>query len=191
MNKIAESLTSYVIYKGTIKETDRNVYEYGFTIMMELGLFVLASLFIMLHLHMFAEGILFFLIFSPLRSYAGGLHLEKYHSCLILSCLTFYGILLLVKNFCFPVYLSFIAICLLELAVYALYPVENANRKVNEEESAYFRKKLKRFLFLDMLISATCVALKKDRYVFLITVIFLIVMLTMILGKYKNWKRKI
>lgn len=79
----------------------------------------------------------------------------------------------------------------MEIAVYALYPVENANRKVNEEESAYFRKKLKRFLFLDMLISATCVALKKDRYVFLITVIFLIVMLTMILGKYKNWKRKI
>lgn len=190
MNKIAKNLTSYAIYKGTIKDTDRNVYEYGFTITIELSLFVLASLLIMLHLHMFAEGILFFIIFSPLRSYAGGLHLEKYHSCLILSCLTFLGILLLVKYFCSPIYFSFIAICMLEIAVYALYPVENVNRKVNEEENAYFRKKLKKFLFWDVLISAVCVALKKDSYVLLIAVTFLMVVVTMILGKYKNWKRK-
>lgn len=191
MNKIAKNLTSYAIYKGTIKETDRNVYEYGFTITIELSLFVLACLLIMLHLHMFVEGILFFIIFSPLRSYAGGLHLERYHSCLILSCLTFYGILSLVKYFCFPVSFSFIAICFLEIVVYALYPVENANRKVNEEENRYFRKKLKGFLFWDMLISAVCVALKKNSYVFLITVTFLMVAVTMMFGKYKNWKRKI
>lgn len=190
MNKIAKNLTNYAIYKGTIKETDRNVYEYGFTITIELSLFMLASLFIMLYLHMFAEGILFFLIFSPLRSYAGGLHLEKYHSCLILSCLTFFGILVLVKYFCFPIYFSFIAICISEIAVYAFYPVENANREVKGEENAYFRKKLKKFLFLDLLISAVCVALKKDSYIFLISVTFLMVAVTMMLGKYKNWKRE-
>lgn len=85
MDRIAKGLTDYVIRKGMIEETERNIYEYGFTLTMEVGLFVLVSLFLTLYLHMFVEGVLFFVIFAPLRSYAGGLHLEKYHSCFVLS----------------------------------------------------------------------------------------------------------
>lgn len=190
MDKIAKGLTDYVIRKGMVEKQDRNIYEYGFTITIELSLFVIASLLITLHLHMFSEGILFFVIFAPLRSYAGGLHLEKYHSCFVLSCLTFSSILIIVKYIHFPIYFSLIAVLLLEIVVYALYPVENVNREVDREENAYFRKKLKKFLFLDMFISAVCVALKKDSYILLITVTFLMVVVTMILGKYKNRKRK-
>lgn len=76
MEKAAKSLTDYVIRKGMIDEADRETYEYGFTITIEVGLFVLFCLFMMLYLHMSAEGILFLIVFAPLRSYAGGLHLE-------------------------------------------------------------------------------------------------------------------
>lgn len=190
MDKIAKGLTDYVIRKGMVDETDRYIYEYGFTITTEVGLFVLISLFMTLCLHMFVEGVLFFIIFAPLRSYAGGLHLEKYHSCFVLSCLTFSGILIIVRYIHLPIYFSLIAVFLLEIVVYALYPVENVNREVDREESVYFKKKLKKFLFLDMFISAGCAALKKDSYIFLITVTFLMVVVTMMLGKYKNRKRK-
>ena len=188
MDRIAKGLTDYVIRKGMIEETERNIYEYGFTLTMEVGLFVLVSLFLTLYLHMFVEGVLFFVIFAPLRSYAGGLHLEKYHSCFVLSCLTFFGILLTSRYIRIPTYFSLIAFFLLEMSVYAFYPVENINREVDKEEDTYFRKKLKLFLIFDMFIVLVCAALKKDRYIIVIVATFLMVVVTMILGKYKNKK---
>lgn len=95
--------------------------------------------------------------FAPLRSYAGGLHLEKYHSCFVLSCLTFSGVLLIVRYIQFPIWISFITLFILEIVVYALYPIENINRKVDREEDRYFRKKLKLFLLIDMIIAVACI----------------------------------
>ena len=67
MRKVAKLLTDYVIKKSMVDEADREVYEYGFVITLEVGLFLVASLFIALKLDMVLEGIFFFVIFSPLR----------------------------------------------------------------------------------------------------------------------------
>lgn len=186
MNKIAKALTNYIIRKGIIYKTEQTIYEYGFTITIEAGLFILFCIFIILHLHMFIEGILFFITFAPLRTYAGGLHLEKYHSCFVLSCLTFCGILLTVMYVHIPIYFLLIAVFLLEISVYILYPVENKNRKVNKKEDLYFKCKLKKFFLLDTFIVIICTIFKKNEYVLTITTTFFIVVITMILGKYKN-----
>ena len=186
MKRIAEGLTDYVIQNGMVKEEDRELYEYGFMITLEAGLFVLFSLFVSLYLHMFREGILFFLIFAPLRSYAGGLHLDKFHSCFVLSCLTFSGILLIVRYIYIPIQFSFIGLLISEVAVYALYPVENINREVDSKENNFFKGKLNSFLIIDLLIALIFVVLKKECYVFLISTTFFMIVVTMILGKYKN-----
>ena len=49
--------------KSMVDEADREVYEYGFVITLEVGLFLVASLFIALKLDMVLEGIFFFVIF--------------------------------------------------------------------------------------------------------------------------------
>lgn len=185
MKKFTKLLTNYVIRKGMADETDREIYEYGFQITMELGIFVFFCVLLSLITGMIKEGILFFIIFAPLRSYAGGLHLEKYASCLVLSCLTFGGILLLVKYIEVPAALSLILLFALELAVYLLYPVENINRKVDEEENVYFKKKLRIFLIADMMIAIVCLAVGSGSMLFLITATFLMITVTMFIGKYK------
>lgn len=186
MEKVAKSLTDYIIGKGMIENEDREIYEYGFQITTEVGLFILFCLVTTLYLHMYIEAIMFFVIFAPLRSYAGGLHLEKYHSCLILSCLTFCGVLLIVKYIQVSFYFSFIVLLILEYWVFCLYPVENLNRKVDDEENRYFKKKLVAFLLLDLLIAIACIILHSSSGIFVITVTFTIVMVTMVIGKYKN-----
>lgn len=189
MEKTAKALADYVIRKGVVDEEDRNIYEFGFAVTMEVGLFALFCMFVSLYLHMFMQGVLFFIVFAPLRSYAGGLHLEKYHSCFVLSCLTFSGVLLSVKYFQFPIWISFIILFILVIAVYVLYPVENINRKVNREEDIYFRKKLKLFLLMDEIIAIVCIILNDKISLSLIIDTFLIVVITMLVGKYKNSKR--
>lgn len=185
MKTLSKVLTNYIIRKGMVDETDREIYEYGFQIAMELGIFVFFCVLLSVITGMIKEGILFFIIFAPLRSYAGGLHLEKYASCLVLSCLTFGGILLVVKCIEVPAALSLILLFVLELAVYLLYPVENVNRLVDKEENVYFKKKLRIFLIADMMIAIVCLAVGSGSMLFLITATFLMITVTMSIGKYK------
>lgn len=170
MRKVAKLLTDYVIKKSMVDEADREVYEYGFVITLEVGLFLVASLFIALKLDMVLEGIFFFVIFSPLRSYAGGLHLEKFWICFVLSCLTYITTLLVVKNLCLHEFVSLIVLFALEVFVYVLYPVENRNREINEEENKCF----------------VCTIFEKDSYFLELNIIFLIVVITMLIGKCRN-----
>lgn len=183
-------LTDYVIKKGVIENTERNLYKYGFQVSLEMGLCILICSAIAGALGMGMEGILFFIIFIPLRSYAGGLHLDNYWSCLFLSCLTFSVILMICKIWRIEAYVSFFILLLLILFVWILYPVENVNRDVDEKENLYFRKKLRRYLLLDVIISIACMALHKETYLLLCMVTFFMVVVTMLIGKMKNKIKK-
>ena len=68
-----------------------------------------------------------------------------------------------------PVFLLVIAF---GAAVYILYPVENKNRKVDEEEDRYFRKKLCIFLGLHFGLAAFCLAMGWDKYLFEIFLLY-------------------
>lgn len=190
MEKMAIFLTDYVIKKGVIENTERNLYKYGFQVSLEMGLCILICSAIAGALEMGMEGILFFIIFIPLRSYAGGLHLDNYWSCLFLSCLTFSVILMICKIWRIEAYVSFFILLLLILFVWILYPVENVNRDVDEKENLYFRKKLRRYLLLDVIISIACMALHKETYLLLCMVTFFMVVVTMLIGKMKNKIKK-
>ena len=90
-----------------------------------------------------------------------------------------------------PTYIVFFIIVFLELLVYCLYPVENINRKVDAVENKFFQKRLKKFLLIDMLIAGICIALKNNSYLILIMTTFFMVAITMLIGKYKNHRRKL
>ena len=179
-------LADYVIKKGMVDEEERDVYEYGFQIGIELGCFVLYCIALAAYMDMLIGGALFFLIFAPLRAYAGGLHLERFHSCFILSCLTYSAVLALVKYVQAPQIPVFLLVITFGAAVYILYPVENNNRKVDEEDDRYFRKKLRIFLSLHFGLAALCLAMGWDKYLFEIFLVYFIVVSTMAVGKAKQ-----
>lgn len=189
MNGIAKWLTDYVIRKGVIKEDERNIYEYGFRITLETGICIIISSIIAGVFGMLVEGILFFLLFIPLRSYAGGLHLDHYWSCLCLSCLTFSAILLISKYLPVNPQVSFGCLLLMEFAVWCLYPVENVNRSIDYKEDIYFKKRLKKYLVEDLLIAVVCMAFNKENYLLICMLTFGMVVVTMLIGKYKNVKQ--
>lgn len=186
MGRIAERLADYIIQRGTIKEDEREIYEYGFSITIEILLCVIACFSISMALHTFVEGILFFVIFIPLRSYAGGLHLSSYWSCFSLSCLTFLIIMLLEKNLKLPIYIALITFFILEIVIYNLYPVENVNREIDTDEDIEFRKRLKQFLIMDGTLAVIFAVLGWRKYLQTFTLTLVLVAITMAIGKYKN-----
>ena len=186
MGKAAKILANYVIQKGTVKEDEREIYEYGFTVAMETVLCIIVCFVASLVLHTVLEGILFFVIFIPLRSYSGGLHLNNYWSCFSLSCLTFLSIMLLGKYLDFSIYILLTVFFLSEMVVYSLYPVENMNRTVDVEEDKHFKKRLKQFLIIDGIIAITFAALNWNKYLHTITMTLVMIAVTMAIGKCKN-----
>lgn len=190
MKRISRFLTNYVIDKGIVGQEDREVYEYGFTVAIEIGIFAFICIIITVCMGMYLEGILFFGVFVPLRSYAGGLHLKRYYSCLILSVLTFGGILWIARSICLPAILSDAISIVSLLGIYMLYPVENSNREVDIEENRYFRRKLIVYLITDAIIILLFNIFCLDRGIVVGSFTLLIIFLTMILGKCANLKHK-
>lgn len=189
MGQIAKFLTDYVIAKGTVKEDERGMYEYGFLITLEKILCLITCFVISIVLNTISECILFFVIFIPLRSYAGGLHLNNYWSCFSLSCLTFFVIMIMGKYLEISAFVGMIALLFLELVIYNMYPVENINRIVDSDEDKQFKKRLQQFLLVDGIIAIICVFFGKYGYLQTITMTFLMVAVTMAIGKYRNEKQ--
>lgn len=188
MDKAARLLTDYVKKKGVIGEKERDAYEYGFLIALEAMSGFLACMVLAAMLHMTWEGFLFFLIFIPMRSFAGGFHLDQYWKCFLLSCATFLLVLLLVKAADIPMAVSFVSILLMMGCIYGMYPVEHRNRQVDKEEDSYFRKQLIKYLAIDFGIAAGCYIFKKEKALSLLAVTFGLLAVTMLIGKARQKK---
>jgi accessory gene regulator B len=188
MKNLAVKLSEYIIKKGMANEEERTIYEYGFQYALETGLSIFITSIIAIALHMLSEGLLFYLVFIPLRSYAGGLHLNTYWTCLSLSCLTFSIILLIVKFLELPYFIMLITILVFIIAILLLlFPVENENRSVDEEEKIYFQTRFKKILFIDIILVISFFIFECKQYLLLILVTFFMIVITMLVGKIKYY----
>ena len=106
--------------------------------------------------------------------------------CQPILTISYITTLLVVKNLCLHEFVSLIVLFALEVFVYVLYPVENRNREINEEENKCFKIKLMKYLCLDFFIGIVCTIFEKDSYFLELNIIFLIVVITMLIGKCRN-----
>lgn len=185
MNFFINVVTRYLLVKDIIDEEEQDLYRFGFETLIRRSIYFLLAFYIAYKMNMLFEAIFFFVIFRPLRTYAGGLHLEKYSSCLIFSSLSYFSILLTVKYIDFNMKISCVFSLFLILAIYILYPVENINRKVDVEENVFFKKKLNLYLIIDIFTIMILFFLRQDKFLFLIFLTLVLVVITMILGKIK------
>jgi accessory gene regulator B len=183
IQRMSEAVASYIVKQGTIDEKDHDLYSYGLLVIVEKGLVILSSIAIAVILGTYVECGIFFLVFIPLRAYAGGLHLEKFWSCFLMSCAVLVSIMLLPKIIIVPVAISLPMTFLLLLYVYSMYPVENANRVIDEAEKRYFKSKLQQFLVIDFALSILVAVLGNDNYLEIIMLTLLCVAATMKIGK--------
>ena len=73
----------------------------------------------------------------------------------------------------------------MEIVILKLYPVENLNRNVDIYENAQFKKSLKIFLMINIIIGIVFAITKQ--YIYLNTIFYTIwlITITMVIGKYK------
>lgn len=189
MKNFSIELTEYLIKSKTINTDSRELYEYGFQTLMEIFLSSMASILIALYLQMFFQGILFFLIFIPLRSYTGGFHCNKYINCFICSCFIITGCLLIVKYISLPINYILLLYTVSLFVIKRMTFVADLKRPVDNSERAYFKKKLNQILIRTSILQIILVYIKFYDFIWLVSLTMFIIMLVMILGKLK-YKRE-
>lgn len=180
--KMSTILTDYILKKGLIQKEDYEIYQYGFETFLEIFINVICSILIAVILDMTLECVIFFFFFIPLRSYSGGLHMEHYVTCLLLSCVTLTGVLLLVKYYTLKPILSFLLFLMAFVIIRVIGPVDHPNRTVDAEENSCFQKRTDYTLIVSFVLAAAFLATNCRKCLFLEALVYLLVSFTSLIG---------
>lgn len=156
------SLLSKIIVRmlaesGQIVEGDKELYEYGCFIVLSQGLFFsLSGLFGLLFGNAW-ESLVFYILFSVIRCYAGGYHAPNETLCTIFTSLA-----LLISSIIIRILDEInlgtisIAIALVSgIVVFFVGPIDSSKKPLTDKELAYNRKKM-RICVIAILFIAVC-----------------------------------
>lgn len=188
MEKMAGMLADRFYEKSSFPTVSYEAFKYVMEFTLEMAAGILASAIIAVGFNMRWETAAFLLIFWVLRSYAGGIHLDKFSHCFIFSAFVIAGTMALVKYSHVPLEVSHLLFAGGVGAFMFTEPESDRNRKVDKEEDAYFKKKLRQSLFTIAVIYLFCAFMQNRKYTFLIAITVSVVYALMILGKVKNAK---
>lgn len=181
--KIYEKLIRTENY--TAKELE--IVLYGIHAIIEIGITFIICFFIMFITHSYIEGLLFFSVFIPLRSFAGGFHFDNAWICTIISTLYFF---LIMETSHFTVVnckISYILGILSMIAILCISPVINDSRPILPEEYHTFGIRLMLFICCIFVAESILYYLNNQHYLWLITLVLLSMICILFLGKIK-WK---
>ena len=185
MEKLAGILTDYLVKNKMIANEKQSIYQYGLQIGMEVCLNTIISIAIAIISNMEFEAVLFFGIFVPLRSYAGGVHLNTYISCLICSCVSFGAILMIVKYVRIDDYVALTITGISLFVIKCISPVEDFNRPISQNELKIFNTKLNCSIGIIVVLAILFYFFEFEKMLIMIAVTTLFMVCILFVGKIK------
>ena len=152
MEKAVRRFVSFQIRKGILEETQQELYEYAYRILLGRTIAVAVLFVIGIGFHTLFELILFSILFAALRQYAGGFHFSTMDRCIGFSSLVILMLGVILKNdfscmgllvLAVPEILSFLLICFMS-------PVDCKNKRLDDLEKLVYRKRVRIVLLMEI-----------------------------------------
>lgn len=185
MKYLSEKITDYVIKTGAASDESYAIYQYGFQIGLEMVSCFLTCFCIAIWLHMIPEFVVFTIVFMLLRTYAGGLHLNRFGACFLCSVSVQTLILVINSKFTFPVICSWICIVVGLSMVWMLAPVENINRELDQNEKEHCKKVTEKTISGILVFAIFCTLGRFLEMVSLVAMTVLLVLISQCIGVLK------
>lgn len=185
MQTIAECLTKYILSYGK-KQLDYDVCKFGILMFLEVAVNLFIALIISITMGMFLYGIIFLIVFSLFRAFAGGIHLKHFYNCTILSSVVFISVLLAIKRLCLPLDVCCILSSIFGVTILLLGPVDDENRKITNYEKKMFHIRLLVLVIGTVLVSFISAILQFKRICILLCLTLGVFSIIQSLGKIKN-----
>ena len=132
IHQLAEGIATYFLKENIIEQDDMDTYIYGAEVLISGALGIVNILLVSILLDTFYQGILFLVIFIPIRMYTGGYHASSYFTCNI-GFILVYILSILVGDLIGKWNLtSLLWILVLAglLIIFRYAPLENINKKI-------------------------------------------------------------
>lgn len=141
ISTLAVRITEALCAASAIEESDKELYQYGFFLLLSHVLFFLLTAFLGLLFRVPAESIMFYTMFSLLRSYAGGIHAKTETLCILLTSLSMFisvasiFVMKLVHALIVPVGMLVVGV----LCILILSPLDTREKPLSKAERKRYR----------------------------------------------------
>lgn len=188
ISAIADRISEEMLHEGLILEEDRELYQYGFFLLISRGIFfVIAGIAGALVGNLW-DSIFFYILFSLLRGYAGGLHADREAVCLFST--TAYLFLAAKIIFCLRrgnyVILSCGVLVVCSALVLLIAPLDSDSKPLGESEMRHYRKVTRLLTLLINLSSFVWLMAGYPQFLFISCVVTGVEAVLLILGKAKR-----
>lgn len=188
ISAIADRISEEMLHEGLILEEDRELYQYGFFLLISRGIFfVIAGIAGALVGNLW-DSIFFYILFSLLRGYAGGLHADREAVCLFSTTASLFLAAKII--FCLRrgnyVILSCGVLVVCSALVLLIAPLDSDSKPLGESEMRHYRKVTRLLTLLMNLSSFVWLMAGYPQFLFISCVVTGVEAVLLILGKAKR-----
>lgn len=142
IQKLASEVADYFIKKDIFKDTEREVYIYGFDLMISGLMNVLLVLIAGIILNSLTYALIFVFVMITVRMYTGGYHADTHIMCNIIFLSAFLVSIatLNVINYFSISWIIWFLQCIGLILVTRFVPLENRNKKLSDEQKERYKK---------------------------------------------------
>lgn len=188
ISAIADRISEEMLHEGLILEEDRELYQYGFFLLISRGIFfVIAGIAGALVGNLW-DSIFFYILFSLLRGYAGGLHADREAVCLFSTTASLFLAAKII--FCLRrsnyVILSCGVLVVCSALVLLIAPLDSDSKPLGESEMRHYRKVTRLLTLIMNLSSFVWLMAGYPQFLFISCVVTGVEAVLLILGKAKR-----
>lgn len=134
---LGNKITDFFVYKKIVEKENKDIYQYGFEMLLSSLLTVFIVVIIGLFFNCLLEACVFYLVFATIRSYSGGFHANTYLKCKITFIIVLLSVLSLsfiLDNIILSIY-SVIPIVIFNILMLLKFaPIENKNKPIKDSD---------------------------------------------------------
>ena len=183
---MSEKITDILVDNKIIAHENREIYRFGVQQGIMLLLNLLTIVVIGFAYGMILEILIYTFSYVPLRAYSGGFHAKTHTMCYLGSVIILNAVLLIMKFLLIstPIYYCFDFISALLIFFFA--PVEDENKRLDNIEITYYRKRSRLILLLEIIIVIIAFYIKHFEIMYSVSIAITTIGLLVLIGKIKN-----
>lgn len=153
MQIMAGRITQWLIFRGRIQESKKEIMQYGFEITLSTLCTMLSTFFLSLTLFQKGDAIVFVIFFVIVRLFAGGFHASTYFRCYVSSLMIFSAVasvsrVIPIESFILKILILFIC----STYLYSSKPHIHENHKVSDVTIQINKMRLKKVIVINLIV---------------------------------------
>ena len=142
IQRLAANITDFFIHKNIVAEENKEVYTYGFDLILSGLVNILLVLLSGIILDSVWQAMLYVLIMVQVRMFTGGYHADTHSMCNIIFvfCFIFSVLALDLVSYFQITWIIWFLVCIGLISVNTYAPLENRNKKLSAEQKKRYKK---------------------------------------------------